>query len=124
MDMEDELLEMADGALHSDISEESKREVSPKMIDGNCHLIMDIVSCCYLLNSVYSVSSSMSIYVCTISCTNVLDLTSSVILLKYQGRERLTKCPSTVNDAYMTCTKISFLPELKGPSQPFSSTLS
>ena len=32
MDKEDELLEMADVTSHSDVSEESKREVSPKRI--------------------------------------------------------------------------------------------
>ena len=49
MDVENKLLEMADGASHSDISEESKREVSPELIDGSCHLIKDIVSCSYIL---------------------------------------------------------------------------
>ena len=62
MDMENELLEMADGALHSDLSEESKREVSPKLIDGNCHLIKDIVTCCYLHHNLFSVI--LYVYLC------------------------------------------------------------
>ena len=40
MDVEDELLEMADVTSHSDISEESKREVSPKLIEGNCMMLL------------------------------------------------------------------------------------
>ena len=35
MDKKDELLEMADVTSHSDVSEESKHEVSPKLIDAH-----------------------------------------------------------------------------------------